>query len=107
MLLVLLAAGAAQTIDPGMVRAPGEATRCNPELARTVAITPAEARKLGELPPGLVQLAVNKRVAGCSVTVLPQRDENGQHLMMRGEPGGLTPTHDARSRGQGRPQRKR
>lgn len=97
MLLVLLAAGAAQTLDPAVVRTPGEHARCNPALARTFTLSPEEARRLGDLPRGFVQLAVLKTVAGCSVTVLPQRDENGRHLMLQGARERLVPTHRPRS----------
>ena len=107
MLLALMAAVAAQTLDPGMVRTPAEPARCNPVLAQTALTDPAEVRRLGELPPGFVQLAVNKRVAGCSVTVLPQRDESGQHVMLRGSGPRVTPTHDGRSGRQRGPKRER
>lgn len=96
MLLILLTAAAAQTLDPGMVRTPDAPARCNPALARTVTLTPAEARKLAELPRGVVQLAVYKTVAGCSVTVLPQRDEHGQHLMLQSDRERLLRTHRRR-----------
>lgn len=109
MLLALIAAASAQTttIDPGMVRSPPEPGRCDPELARTATISPAEARRLGDLPPGVIQFAVNKRVARCSVTVLPQRDQNGQHLMMRGVASRLSPAHEGRSRRDAGSQRQR
>ena len=57
---------------------------CNAGLARTATVTSVELRRLGELPPGMLQLAVDKRVEGCSVTVLPRRDETGQHMMLMG-----------------------
>ena len=105
MLLVLLAAGAAQTVDPQMVRTPSPPT-CNRELARAAATSPAEARKLGRLPPGVLQLAVDKRVAGCSVTVLPTLDANGDHQMILGH-GAPAIRSAAPSGAQGRPQRQR
>ena len=85
MLLALLAAGAVGTLDPAMVKPPATPAHCDRELARAATLTPAEARKLGQLPPGLLQLAVYKRVAGCAVAVLPVRDANGNHVMMLSE----------------------
>lgn len=107
MLLVLLAAGAVQTVDPAMVKSP-DSERCDPAIARAATLTPAEARKLGRLPPGGLQLAVYKRVGGCGVTVLPTRDANGNHLMLFG--GGrrrVGPAHEGTSGRDRRPQRQR
>ena len=78
LVLAALVPGAAQ---PLLIR-PAE-PGCNEPLAFTSAYTPAELKKLGRLPPGRPILAVDKRVAGCSVTVLPERDAAGQHLMVR------------------------
>ena len=83
MLLVLLAAGAAQLVEPAPIRA-DPAPLCGRTLSRIRVLSPSEARKLGQLPPGQLQLAVDKRVGGCSVTVLPIRDRNGDHVMTPG-----------------------
>lgn len=106
-LLLLLAAGAAQTIDPEMVRRPVP-DNCKPALARAATLAPPEARKLGRLPPGVLQLAVDKRVGGCSVTVLPARDAQGDHLMVlpNFQPR-VFPTDARRSGPQARSQRQR
>ena len=64
---------------------------CNAGLARTATVSSVELRRLGELPPGMLQLAVDKRVEGCSVTVLPVRDETGQHMMLQSSPGRAHP----------------
>ena len=81
-------------------------SHCDRGLARTAAYTAAELRKLGELPPGIMQLAVDKRVAGCGVTVLPRRDETGQHMMIMGSQPTLYRT-PARSKPQRRLERDR
>ena len=39
------------------------------------------AWRLDELPPGYAQLAVDKRVGGCAVEVLPRRTRDGEHVM--------------------------
>ena len=80
--LILAAANALPGLGQPLVITPVQAG-CNETLALTSAYTPAELKKLGQLPPGRPILAVDKRVAGCSVTVLPQRDAMGQHLMVR------------------------
>ena len=105
--LILAAMAGAQTIDPAMIR-PQPAPSCNAALARTATFTRAEARRLGDLPNGMIQLAVDKRVAGCSVVVLPTRDETGQHMMLMGPTPRpyLTPA-DRRSKAKHRLQRHR
>ena len=85
MFSLFLAALAGITPGPSeaaAVRPDGPARNCIVGLARTATVSQVEFRRLGELPPGLLQLAVDKRVAGCSVTVLPTRDETGQHMML-------------------------
>ena len=103
--LILAALAGAQTVDPAMVRSPLE-RNCNASLARTSTILWPGPHRLGDLPPGIMQLAVDKRVAGCGVTVLPRRDETGQHMMIMGPRPDLyqTPT---RSKPQRRLQRHR
>jgi hypothetical protein len=61
---------------------------CNSRLTRTREVWRRRfdprangPRKLGELPPGYAILAVDRRVDGCPVNVLPARDANGQHRM--------------------------
>jgi hypothetical protein len=73
---------------------------------QAVALDRADPRKLGELPPGMVQLAVDKRVGGCSVAVLPVRDAAGNHRMVPQQPLRTDRAHRG-SRQQGRPQRQR
>jgi hypothetical protein len=95
MLLVLLAVDAAQP-----------PINCERRPVQAAALDRSDPRKLGELPPGLVQLAVDKRVGGCSVAVLPVRDADGNHRMIPQEPLRTVPAHRG-SRQQGRPQRQR
>lgn len=82
MLLALFAAGAAQLVEPAPLSAVNPS--CNRTVVHARGVDPAQSRKLGRLPPGQLQLAVNKRVGGCSVTVLPIRDANGHHVMTPG-----------------------
>lgn len=108
MLLALLAAGAAHTLDPAMVRPGPTPSPCNPALARTATLTRAEARKLGRLPPAALQLTVLKTVEGCGVTVLPTRDANGHYVMIfEGDRMRFRPANTPRSAPEGGRQRDR
>jgi hypothetical protein len=66
-----------------------------------------QGRKLGELPPGVLQLAVDKRVGGCSVTVLPTRDARGHHHTLPDDAVAGVRRADQPSGGQRRPERRR
>ena len=91
-LLLLATVSAAQPAEAPSVRPAPPATRafsiprealCDWRMTRTQAVPrgPAAPRKLGELPPGYMILAVDKHVNGCPVNVLPARDEIGNHRM--------------------------
>lgn len=51
--------------------------------------TPTSPRKMTELPPGQAMLAVEKRVGGCAVNVLKQKDLAGNHVMVPAGPAGV------------------
>lgn len=98
MLLVILAAGVAAAAQPAM--------NCERRPVQAATLDRSDPRKLGELPPGLLQLAVDKRVGGCSVAVLPARDADGNHRMIPQGTWRTVPTH-RRSGQQGSSQRQR
>jgi hypothetical protein len=105
MLAVILAAAATPALTPPARSLADDP--CRAAAIHAAAPPPMSARKLGRLPPGVLQLAVDKRVGGCSVTVLPTRDARGQHHMLpRGRDVGLTPA-ERRSDRERRPERGR
>jgi len=106
MLLVLFMTAAIQATQP--VRVSPVPLECDRVAVRAATLSPSEARKLGELPPGVLQLAVDKRVEGCGVTVLPTKDARGNHIMLfdPNAPAVVRRT-DGASREKTRPQRER
>ena len=99
-MLALIAA--AVTASPALP-ATSTLALCRPTTTHAASPPPVRGRKLGELPPGVLQLAVDKRVGGCSVTVLPTRDAQGNHhMILRGRDMGVIPA-ERPLRGQRRP----
>jgi hypothetical protein len=101
-LLTTLALSGAQPAQPSVsIVAP-----CRAQRVHAATPPPMQGRKLGELPPGVLQLAVDKRVGGCSVTVLPTRGADGRHRTMPHEAAGVGWAEQPLS-GQRRPERRR
>lgn len=86
--------------------APVPTELCRPDRIHAASPPPVQGRKLGKLPPGVLQLAVDKRVDGCSVIVLPTRDAQGRHHMIPHEAAGVRRA-DQPLGGQRRPDRRR
>ena len=91
MLLIALAAMAtAQPSEP--ILSQPTPVRCGAPVTRALDKGSLGARKLGELPPGLAMLAVNKTVRGCPVAVLMERGSDGERRMVPVGAGAWTPT---------------
>ena len=92
---------------PAYVELDSAACRLSP-LQVTQGAPSTGPRKMTELPPGQVVLAVEKRVGGCAVNVLKRKDLAGNHVMVPAGPAAVRKAPAASpSKAQGLPQRER
>jgi hypothetical protein len=104
MLAFALAAAMSSPAPPTALAAPPPDCRASGSRA-IVQRAPLGRRKLGELPPGVLTLAVNKWVDGCPVSVLMQTGPDGRRIERALEDSArMRPAELGR---QGRPERKR
>ena len=88
MIALLLATAAFQSAAPGQPVALGGPCPA-PQYRAIGPATGPNARKMTELPPAQHMLAVDKRVGGCAMNVLKQKDLAGNHVMVPAGPAQL------------------
>ena len=85
MIALLFTALSAQAAAPPVSAPPRDL--CAPPRYRVIGPGAAPGlRKLTQLPPGTLMLAVDKQVGGCSVNVLKAKDLAGNHVMVPAGP---------------------
>ncbi len=106
MLVLMLAATMAADAAPPPRAMTRPAVRCAPARTYTAGTVTRMPRKLDELPPGKLMLAVNKTVDGCPVNVLMQKDARGEWVE-EAAPGARVSKAPANRSGQRRLERDR